>query len=182
MDTNIAFEKLKRKYRRLTTIFILIMLCLATSIGYIIYQRNLPDALVTSEWFNHSILSKQTSLTVEEVIHSEELLNLYTICERLVKISKEELIVDLPNRRVYTKSKDACVHYFHIKGDVTLRVTPDGIWTMTYDNGQEETVTNKALEMERDGFDNNIIIVPNNVLIENATGYAQIMNMRDMDR
>lgn len=113
MDSNLEFEKLKRKHRRLTTIFILFLLCIAAFIGYTIYQRNLPKPTITLEEYNDSLLFKQTSLTLDEVIHSEELLNFYSICEASDKVSREELVVDLPNRRIYNKDRDVCLGYYN---------------------------------------------------------------------
>ena len=174
------FENFKRKKSGVTFGFLLFMLVVSAVIVFSVERIDTSKQEITYEEYKDSLLFKQSSLTLEEVVESEELLNFYSLCNNVDKATEEELIVELQTKRIYTKSKEYCIVYFHPLKAGTLRVTSDEFWVMQNKGGSKEAITNKHREALKDGFKKALVILPNSVNINDVNDIGICANLEKL--
>lgn len=175
------FENFKRKKSGTTFGFLLFMLIISAVIVFSAEKIETSEQEITFEEYKNSLLFEQTSLTLDEVVESEELLNFYSLCNNVDKTTEEELIVDIQNKRIYPESKEYCVVYFHPLKVGTLHVTSDEFWVMQNKGGSREVITNKHREALKDGFKKALVILPNNVNISDVNDIRICANLKETE-
>lgn len=177
----VDFANFKRKKSGTTFGFLLFMLVISAVIVFSTESIETSEQEITFEEYKDSLLFEQTSLTLDEVVESEELLNFYTLCNNVDKATDEELLVELSTKRIYTESKEHCVVYFHPLKSGTLRVTSDELWVMQNKGGSKEAITNKHREAIQDGFKNVLVILPNDVNINDVNDLGICANLKETE-